>query len=166
MVDVNLDVRAFEDMADEVLHLEDAGARVHGGVGGTSAIEEALLLTIGHHSGGLLHGFIIMEDVDAVLLYDGDHVVVIANEVSLSLEIVGVRCDDKWDNLFHDSKKVRNYKARTMASTIDSSIGVRPSYWAMERHDWNSKCKSMRKGSSKGGMAKMGDIGSDRKGVE
>ncbi|KAG6509866.1 hypothetical protein ZIOFF_027873 [Zingiber officinale] len=40
------------------------------------------------------------------------------------------QCNDKWDNLLRDYKKVRGYEARA-----DASAGELPSYWAMERHE-------------------------------
>ncbi|XP_018675715.2 trihelix transcription factor ASR3-like [Musa acuminata AAA Group] len=38
------------------------------------------------------------------------------------------QCNDKWDNLLRDYKKVRGYEAR-------AGGGELPSYWAMERHE-------------------------------
>ncbi|KAG1328165.1 putative trihelix transcription factor ASR3 [Cocos nucifera] len=49
------------------------------------------------------------------------------------------QCNDKWDNLLHDYKKVCNYEARSMVSVVDSAVRDRPFYWAMEWHQWNSK---------------------------
>ncbi|XP_010935420.1 uncharacterized protein [Elaeis guineensis] len=44
------------------------------------------------------------------------------------------QCNDKWDNLLRDYKKVRDYEARATASTA-AAAGGGPSYWAMERHE-------------------------------
>ncbi|CAL5029377.1 unnamed protein product [Urochloa decumbens] len=51
------------------------------------------------------------------------------------------QCNDKWDNLLRDYKKVRDYESRTAAAaaaaggvTVSVSGGV-PSYWNMERHE-------------------------------
>ncbi|KAG1361125.1 putative trihelix transcription factor ASR3 [Cocos nucifera] len=44
------------------------------------------------------------------------------------------QCNDKWDNLLRDYKKVRDYEARATASTAVAAAGG-PSYWAMERHE-------------------------------
>ncbi|KAG6466562.1 hypothetical protein ZIOFF_075650 [Zingiber officinale] len=41
------------------------------------------------------------------------------------------QCNDKWDNLLRDYKKVRGYEARVAAA----HAGELPSYWAMERHE-------------------------------
>ncbi|EEF40508.1 transcription factor, putative [Ricinus communis] len=40
------------------------------------------------------------------------------------------QCNDKWDNLLRDFKKVRDYQARSN----DSDSSSFPSYWTMERH--------------------------------
>ncbi|XP_073106086.1 uncharacterized protein [Elaeis guineensis] len=45
------------------------------------------------------------------------------------------QCNDKWDNLLRDYKKVRNYEARATATAGGGTAGDRPSYWAMERHE-------------------------------
>ncbi|KAG1327512.1 putative trihelix transcription factor ASR3 [Cocos nucifera] len=71
----------------------------------------------------------------------------------------------KWDNLLHDNKKVRNYKAHAMASIVYSTARDWPSYWVMEWYKLNSKCKSIQRRPSEGGMAGMEDIGSGRKQV-
>ncbi|WOL18198.1 trihelix transcription factor ASR3-like [Canna indica] len=41
------------------------------------------------------------------------------------------QCNDKWDNLLRDYKKVRGYEARVAGG----GGGELPSYWAMERHE-------------------------------
>ncbi|XP_074566164.1 uncharacterized protein LOC141822731 [Curcuma longa] len=41
------------------------------------------------------------------------------------------QCNDKWDNLLRDYKKVRGYEARVAAAHAEEL----PSYWAMERHE-------------------------------
>ncbi|KAG1355178.1 hypothetical protein COCNU_07G012900 [Cocos nucifera] len=50
-----------------------------------------------------------------------------------------------------------------MAFTIISTAEDRPSYWAMEKHEQNSKCKSTRRELGEEGMAGMGDIGGSKK---
>ena len=52
-----------------------------------------------------------------------------------------------------------------MASAVGSVARDWPSYWAMEWHERNSKCKSTQREPSKGGMAEMGDVGSGRRGA-
>ncbi|KAI4313423.1 hypothetical protein L6164_026407 [Bauhinia variegata] len=39
------------------------------------------------------------------------------------------QCNDKWDNLLRDYKKVRDYEMKSEGSPIDY-----PSYWAMDKH--------------------------------
>ncbi|CAL9126874.1 unnamed protein product, partial [Musa textilis] len=43
------------------------------------------------------------------------------------------QCNDKWDNLLRDYKKVRGYESRV--STAAGASGELPSYWTMERHE-------------------------------
>jgi len=53
------------------------------------------------------------------------------------------QCNDKWDNLLRDYKKVRDYESRATATAPAtaapapgaSNIWGLPSYWAMERHE-------------------------------
>ncbi|XP_020153683.1 uncharacterized protein [Aegilops tauschii subsp. strangulata] len=55
------------------------------------------------------------------------------------------QCNDKWDNLLRDYKKVRDYEARrasiaAAAPPVDGAPAAQPqtplpSYWTMERHD-------------------------------
>ncbi|KAG1334384.1 putative trihelix transcription factor ASR3 [Cocos nucifera] len=61
------------------------------------------------------------------------------------------QCNDKWNNLLRDYKKVCNYEARAMTFTADSIARDRPSYWVMKQHEQNSKCKSMRRGDGQDG---------------
>ncbi|XP_050230823.1 trihelix transcription factor ASR3-like [Mercurialis annua] len=42
------------------------------------------------------------------------------------------QCNDKWDNLLRDFKKVRDYQARSNGGNSDHNN--LPSYWTMERH--------------------------------
>ncbi|KAJ8461591.1 hypothetical protein OPV22_034517 [Ensete ventricosum] len=43
------------------------------------------------------------------------------------------QCNDKWDNLLRDYKKVRGYESRVSAAA--GASGELPSYWTMERHE-------------------------------
>ncbi|XP_062224975.1 trihelix transcription factor ASR3-like [Phragmites australis] len=46
------------------------------------------------------------------------------------------QCNDKWDNLLRDYKKVRDYESRVTATAASSGgAGALPSYWTMERHE-------------------------------
>ncbi|KAG2575562.1 trihelix transcription factor ASR3-like [Panicum virgatum] len=55
------------------------------------------------------------------------------------------QCNDKWDNLLRDYKKVRDYESRTAAAAAvagtaaapggGGGAGAVPSYWSMERHE-------------------------------
>jgi hypothetical protein len=47
------------------------------------------------------------------------------------------QCNDKWDNLLRDYKKVRDYESRAAAAAPAAAPATRalPSYWAMERHE-------------------------------
>ncbi|CAN6269707.1 unnamed protein product [Urochloa humidicola] len=50
------------------------------------------------------------------------------------------QCNDKWDNLLRDYKKVRDYESRTAAAAAAAgappvSGGAVASYWSMERHE-------------------------------
>ncbi|KAJ1273414.1 hypothetical protein BS78_06G278500 [Paspalum vaginatum] len=49
------------------------------------------------------------------------------------------QCNDKWDNLLRDYKKVRDYESRAAANAPAGGAGGAaagvPSYWAMERHE-------------------------------
>ena len=53
------------------------------------------------------------------------------------------QCNDKWDNLLRDYKKVRDYESRTAAAVAGTAAapgggggaGAVPSYWSMERHE-------------------------------
>ncbi|XP_066346430.1 trihelix transcription factor ASR3-like [Miscanthus floridulus] len=53
------------------------------------------------------------------------------------------QCNDKWDNLLRDYKKVRDYESRATATApataapAPGATNIRglPSYWAMERHE-------------------------------
>lgn len=54
------------------------------------------------------------------------------------------QCNDKWDNLLRDYKKVRDYESRTATTTAAAApaaapggggAGAVPSYWSMERHE-------------------------------
>ncbi|RWW07783.1 hypothetical protein GW17_00028811, partial [Ensete ventricosum] len=44
------------------------------------------------------------------------------------------QCNDKWDNLLRDYKKVRGYESRVSSAAAGAS-GELPSYWTMERHE-------------------------------
>ncbi|CAO2036974.1 unnamed protein product [Urochloa humidicola] len=49
------------------------------------------------------------------------------------------QCNDKWDNLLRDYKKVRDYESRTAAGAPPGAgggvSGAVASYWSMERHE-------------------------------
>nr|BAH02611.1 sh4 homologue [Echinochloa crus-galli var. crus-galli]BAH02615.1 sh4 homologue [Echinochloa crus-galli var. praticola] len=54
------------------------------------------------------------------------------------------QCNDKWDNLLRDYKKVRDYETRTAATATATAAAAAPgggagaaipSYWTMERHE-------------------------------
>ncbi|CAL5014233.1 unnamed protein product [Urochloa decumbens] len=47
------------------------------------------------------------------------------------------QCNDKWDNLLRDYKKVRDYESRTATAAAGAAPGAGgvPSYWSMERHE-------------------------------
>ncbi|CAN6236623.1 unnamed protein product [Urochloa humidicola] len=46
------------------------------------------------------------------------------------------QCNDKWDNLLRDYKKVRDYESRIAAAAgAAPGGGAIPSYWNMERHE-------------------------------
>jgi hypothetical protein len=48
------------------------------------------------------------------------------------------QCNDKWDNLLRDYKKVRDYESRAVAAAAPAAAPparALPSYWAMERHE-------------------------------
>ncbi|KAJ8647235.1 hypothetical protein MRB53_000258 [Persea americana] len=44
------------------------------------------------------------------------------------------QCNDKWDNLMRDYKKVRDYESRPCSSEPNKERGS-PSYWDMEKHE-------------------------------
>ena len=44
------------------------------------------------------------------------------------------QCNDKWDNLLRDYKKVREYESRSSAAAA-SGDEHHPSYWKMEKHE-------------------------------
>lgn len=44
------------------------------------------------------------------------------------------QCNDKWDNLLRDYKKVREYDSRACASASEQP-SPSPSYWKMEKHE-------------------------------
>lgn len=46
------------------------------------------------------------------------------------------QCNDKWDNLLRDYKKVHDYETRAAAGASGAGApGAVPSYWTMERHE-------------------------------
>nr|BAV78575.1 truncated trihelix-type transcription factor [Oryza glaberrima]BAV78585.1 truncated trihelix-type transcription factor [Oryza glaberrima] len=50
------------------------------------------------------------------------------------------QCNDKWDNLLRDYKKVRDYESRVAAAAVTGGAAAAnsaplPSYWTMERHE-------------------------------
>ncbi|WVZ87637.1 hypothetical protein U9M48_034244 [Paspalum notatum var. saurae] len=47
------------------------------------------------------------------------------------------QCNDKWDNLLRDYKKVRDYESRSTGANAPGggAAAGAPSYWAMERHE-------------------------------
>jgi len=48
------------------------------------------------------------------------------------------QCNDKWDNLLRDYKKVRDYELRSTAAAADPRHREQPmisSYWQMEKHE-------------------------------
>ncbi|PKA59425.1 hypothetical protein AXF42_Ash019579 [Apostasia shenzhenica] len=46
------------------------------------------------------------------------------------------QCNDKWDNLLRDYKKVRDYESRFAAGSSGVAGGDQPpSYWSLERHE-------------------------------
>jgi hypothetical protein len=52
------------------------------------------------------------------------------------------QCNDKWDNLLRDDKKVRDYELRSTAAAADPRHREQPmisSYWQMEKHERKEK---------------------------